>query len=208
MSNTVMIDISGMTCSSCVYKVEKALKNVEGVQDVSVNFASEKAKVTYETISSEDILIKAVDNAGFKASFKKSEKEFEEETKVLKIKLIFGAFISIFFLIGMIHMLGAYWIPMWVMNPYLQFSLATPVVFWVGLHFHILAFKALKNKSGDMNTLVSLGTLSSYIYSTIATFNPDFFLRNGLKADLYFESATIIIADRYSRLSSYIDYQI
>lgn len=193
MSNTVMIDISGMTCSSCVYKVEKALKNVEGVQDVSVNFASEKAKVTYETISSEDILIKAVDNAGFKASFKKSEKEFEEETKVLKIKLIFGAFISIFFLIGMIHMLGAYWIPMWVMNPYLQFSLATPVVFWVGLHFHILAFKALKNKSGDMNTLVSLGTLSSYIYSTIATFNPDFFLRNGLKADLYFESATIII---------------
>lgn len=193
MSKTVMIDISGMTCSSCVYKVEKALKNVEGVEDVAVNFASEKAKVIYENLSSEDILIKAVDSAGFKASFKKSEKEFEDETRVLKIKLVFGALISTFFLLGMIHMLGFHWIPMWFMNPYLQFILATPVVFWVGSHFHISAFKALKNKTGDMNTLVSLGTLSSYLYSFIATFNPDFFIKNGLKPDLYYESSTVII---------------
>lgn len=193
MSNTVMLDVSGMTCSSCVYKVEIALKNVEGVEDVSVNFASEKAKVTYDNLSSEDVLIKAIDKAGFKASFKKDEKEIEEEEKTLKIKLITGGIISLFFLVGMIHMLGAHWIPMWFMNPYLQLVLSTPVIFWVGLHFHTLAFKALKNKSGDMNTLVSLGTLSSYIYSVIATFNPNFFIQNGIKPDLYYESAVIII---------------
>lgn len=193
MSNTVMLDISGMTCSACVNKVETALKKVDGVQDVVVNFASEKAKVIYENLDSEDILLKAVDKAGYKASFKKDEKEIEEETKVLKTKIILGVVISIFFLFGMAHMFGIRQIPMWVMNPYLQLALATPVVFWSGLNFHIQTWKALKNKSGDMNTLVSLGTLSSYLYSIVAVFYPQVFINNGLKPDLYFESASIII---------------
>lgn len=193
MSNTVLLDISGMTCSSCVARVEEALKNVEGVENVSVNFASEKAKVTYDNINSEEILIKAVDRAGYKASFKKTEQDIEEETNILKRKIIIGGIISVFFLLGMAHMLGVSWLPMWLMNPYLQLVLATPVVFWVGLNFHVLAWKALKNKTGDMNTLVSLGTLSSYIYSLVAVFYPEIFIRNGLKADLYFESASIII---------------
>ncbi len=192
MSNSIILDISGMTCSSCVAKVEKALKNVDGVKEVSVNFASEKAKVVYENLNSQDLL-KAVDKVGFKASLKKTEEDTEQETKTLKTKIIIGGLISIFFLFGMANMIGVNWIPMWVMNPFLQFILATPVVFWVGGHFHVLAYKALKNKSGDMNTLVSLGTLSSYLYSTFAVFYPEFFLRNSLKPDLYFESASIII---------------
>lgn len=194
MSEKLIIDISGMTCSSCVYKVEKALKEVKGVSGVYVNFASEKAKINYDVNPPEkELILKAVSNAGFKASFKKEEKDKEAEIKEIKIKLIFGGLVSFVFLLAMAHMLGVSWLPMWLMNSYFQFALATPVLFWSGLQFHISAFKALKNKSGDMNTLVSLGTLSSYIYSSISTFYPSFFINNGLQPDLYFESAVIII---------------
>lgn len=194
MSEKLVIDISGMTCSSCVYKVEKALKEVEGVSGVYVNFASEKAKINYDVNPPEkELILKAVSNAGFKASFKKEEKDKEAEIKEIKIKLVFGGIISFVFLLAMAHMLGVSWLPMWLMNSYFQFALATPVLFWSGLQFHISAFKALKNKSGDMNTLVSLGTLSSYIYSSISTFYPSFFINNGLQPDLYFESSVIII---------------
>ncbi|MEK7435139.1 MAG: heavy metal translocating P-type ATPase [Cyanobacteriota bacterium] len=193
MKNNVVLDISGMTCSSCVFKVENALKNVEGVESVSVNFASEKAKITFEDSTKIESLINAVKEKGFKASLKRSQEDRDKETKNIKIKLFFGGAISLFFILSMIHMMGVSFIPMWFMNSYLQLALSIPVVFWVGLDFHINTIKSLKNKSTDMNTLISLGTLSSFIYSLAIVIFPDFFIKNDLKTDLYFESAVIII---------------
>jgi Cu+-exporting ATPase len=193
--NSTILDISGMTCSSCVLKVEKALKSVDGVKSVAVNFASEKARIVYtdQNIPSINTLLKEIDKAGFKGSIHKSEDQIESETKALKLKLTVGGIISLILVIAMLHEMGIPYLPMWLMNPYFQMFLSTPVVFWVGLDFHIRAYKALKNKTSDMNTLVSLGTLSSYIYSLIVTFFPNSFIENKLELSVYFESASVII---------------
>lgn len=193
----ISLSISGMSCAACVNKVEKALKTVEGVNDVSVNFASEKAKVSYNNISSLEKLVEAVKKAGYGASLEIDEEkkslEKKHELKNLKIKLIFGAFISIILMIGMLADLGFGFIPMWLMNPWLQLIIATPVQFWVGSQFLTGAWKSLKNKSADMNTLVALGTMSAYSYSVFATLFPEFLRGKNIKAHVYFESSAIII---------------
>ncbi len=196
----ITLNISGMTCASCVAKVEKALKNVNGVEEASVNFASEKAKVIYdETKVTKNTLIQVVEDAGYKASFEQASnqnnlnKEKELELKTLKNKLIFGVVIGSILLLGMFHELGIDSIPMWLMNPWLQLILTTPVQFWVGSRFISGAWKSLKNKTSDMNTLVSLGTLSAYFYSLFATLFPSFFTSKGLEPHIYYESVTIII---------------
>ncbi|MFN8674400.1 MAG: heavy metal translocating P-type ATPase [Candidatus Sericytochromatia bacterium] len=189
----VIINISGMSCSSCVLKVETALKKLDGIENVSVNFASEKARIRANRVIDKNEIIKAVTNAGFKANFEKNEKEKEEELFKTKIKLIFGGIISFILLLGMLHMTILPSLPMWLMNSYFQFFITTPVVFWVGFNFHISAYKSIKSFSFDMNTLVSSGTLSSYIYSCFVTFYPSFFIKSGVKPELYFESAAIII---------------
>lgn len=193
--NSTILDISGMTCSSCVLKVENALKNVEGVKSVAVNFASEKARVVYENESLTNIetLIKEIDRVGFKASLHKDEKQIESETKSLKLKLLVGGILSFILVASMLHEAGLTFLPMWLMNPYLQLVLSTPVVFWVGIDFHIRAYKALKNKTSDMNTLVSLGTLSSYFYSVFVTLFPQILIKNKVELSVYFESASVII---------------
>lgn len=193
--NSTILDISGMTCSSCVLKVENALKNVEGVKSVAVNFASEKARIVYENESLTNIetLIKEIDKVGFKASLHKDEKQIESETKSLKLKLLVGGILSFILVVSMLHEAGVPYLPMWLMDPYLQLVLSSPVVFWVGLDFHIRAYKALKNKTSDMNTLVSLGTLSSYFYSVFVTLFPQILIKNKVELSVYFESASVII---------------
>lgn len=192
------LEISGMTCSSCVAKVEKALKAVNGVSDVSVNFATEKAKVIYQGNDIQKELIKAVENAGYKASFDTEKSDIREEEKAqelkgLKTKLIVGGIIGLVLMLGMLHDIGVSFLPMWLMNPWFQLALTIPVQFWVGSRFIKGAWKALKNKTSDMNTLVALGTLSAFSFSLIATIFPQLFTNNGMQPHYYYESAAIII---------------
>jgi P-type Cu+ transporter len=199
----VTLPIQGMTCASCVNKVEKALNSVKGVVQASVNFATERASVEYipEEVSIRD-LKKVVQEAGYQVLEVKEEDIVEKERLAreaelsrLKLKFILGAILLVPILI---LMYGASFFEKWIglskeVNFFLQFLLATPVQFWVGWQFYVGFWKATKHKTSDMNTLIAVGTSAAYLYSLIVTFVPYLIMVKGLMIDVYFDTSAAII---------------
>jgi P-type Cu+ transporter len=195
----ITVPIRGMSCASCVEKIETQLRSLPGVTKAEVNFAAEKATVSFiPSIQSPSDLRKAIRDVGYEpleAAGKAASVDYEKEARdreirELRIKTVAGALLSTPLLLGMI----SEWvlIPKWLMNHLFQFLLATPVHFWVGWQFHVGFWKALKHKTADMNTLVSLGTNAGYIYSTVVTFAPGFFVGEGIRSGVYFETVAIL----------------
>ncbi len=203
----VTLPIQGMSCASCVKKVETALNGLEGVVRANVNFATERATVQYVpgAVSLEDFR-RAVKKAGYevlqveagaKEEIGDREKAAREaEYQKLKGKFITGLiFVIPTFLLGNWNMLGLG--HLYRLNQqasfYLQFLLQTPVQFWVGWQFYSGAWKTLKHRSSDMNTLIAVGTSAAYLYSVLATFFPSVFAAEGLMREVYFDTAGAII---------------
>ncbi len=197
----VDIRVGGMTCASCVAKVEGVLSSIPGVKNVSVNFALERATVTYDSTQTgmEDFK-KIIEEVGYKflglsEEMVDREREVREtEPGVLKHKLVFATIVSTLVCIGSMQ----HWFPVVGTIPrksmfYVLFALTTPVLFWAGKQFFAGALKAAKHKTTDMNTLIAVGTFSAYCYSTVATFYPKVFIRSGLGVDVYFDTTAIII---------------
>ncbi len=184
--------VSGMTCASCVSRVEEALKSVPGVVSANVNLGSEKATVEYiEGINQAD-LKQAVHEAGYELG---SESETLEDISVAArrdLKKVRNRFIFAAALAALIMILM--WIPDFTGKPYLLWILATPVQFWAGWRFYRGAWGALRHRTADMNTLVAVGTSAAYIYSTIAVIIPDIFSATGTELGLYFDTSSMIIA--------------
>lgn len=200
------IEIEGMTCASCVGRVEKALKNVPGVEEARVNLATEKARVKmdHSKASHEDI-VKAISKAGYVAKVQKKHENHSEHTSHMnhgeesgynktaalqkqKDRVIMAAVLSFPLLIPMILQPFGYQIdlPTWV-----QFLLATPVQFWLGGKFYGTSWKAVKNFSGNMDLLVALGTTAAFGLSLyLWLFSPH--AGHGMQ-HLYFESGAVII---------------
>ena len=206
----VTLPIRGMTCASCVKKVEKALSSVKGVVQAGVNFATERASVEYipEEVSIRD-LKKVVEEAGYQVlEVKVGDSTLREEDIVekerlarevelsrLKWKFIMGAILLAPILI---LMYGASFFEKWIgfskeTNFFLQFLVATPVQFWVGRQFYVGFWKAAKHKTSDMNTLIAVGTSAAYLYSLIVTFVPHLIMVKGLMMDVYFDTSAAII---------------
>jgi Cu+-exporting ATPase len=206
----VTLPVQGMTCASCVNKVEKALRSLKGVVSVSVNFATERASVEYipEEVTITN-LKRAVRDAGYQVLEVKVgdstlreedivEKERlarERELSRLKWKFILGAILLIPILL---LMYGAPVFEKWVglskeMNFFIQFLLATPVQFWAGRQFYVGFWKATKHKTSDMNTLIAVGTSAAYLYSLIVTFASHSIMVEGLMVDVYFDTSAAII---------------
>lgn len=202
--STVKMDfaVKGMTCAACVGAAERALKGLYGVLDVTVNLAAEKATVEYiPTIVGFEDFKKIVAEAGYTAlqiteEFVDREREQrEKEFKALKRQFIVSAVLVAPVIIG--SMLT---IPV-LSNWYLLFLLATPVQFWSGMRFHKAALSALRHRTTNMNTLISVGTTSAYVYSLAATFMPQLFFKGGITPHVYFDtSATIITLILLGRL--------
>ncbi|HAK88550.1 MAG: copper-translocating P-type ATPase [Nitrospirae bacterium GWB2_47_37] len=202
--STVKTDfaVRGMTCAACVGAAERALKGLYGVLDVTVNLAAEKASVEYiPTIAGFEDFKKIIAEAGYSAEQiteefidrerERREKEFNE----LKKRFIASAVLTAPIIIG--SMID---IPV-LSNWYLLFLLASPVQFWSGMRFHKAAFSALKHRTTNMNTLISVGTSSAYIYSLAAVFMPELFFKGGINPHVYFDtSATIITLILLGRL--------
>ena len=203
----VTLPIHGMSCASCVKKVENALSRLDGVVQASVNFATERANVQYipGAVTMEDFR-RAVKEAGYEilevGAVKKEdivdrEKEAREaEFQKLKKKFISGVILIVpIFLLAYWKMLGlpSLYILGWEVNFYLQLLFQTPIQFWVGWQFYSGAWKTAKHKSTDMNTLIAVGTSAAYIYSVLATFFPELFVAQGLVAEVYFDTAGAII---------------
>ena len=197
------LSVGGMSCAACVVRVEKALAGVEGVEQAAVNFATEKAQVVYDPRRVDpDKFREAIEEAGYqfrgidRAELRDKEREDrEKELKLLKKKFIFSVVLGVFIMaLSMPH-----FIPILSDVPHrllfvLVFILTTPVQFWAGKQFITGAWGAARHGSADMNTLIAVGTLSAYLYSTVATFFPNLFEASGLKAEIYFDSAAMIIA--------------
>ena len=204
----ISFSVGGMTCASCVANVENTLAKVPGVISASVNLASEKATVQY--LAGEATMAdfrRAVEGAGWSI---RAEIGTEEGTKVpdavmaathreirtLKTKLLFASIIGAFMLLIAISQFsgGWSWLSSILGNHYLLWALATPVQFWAGWQFYKGTWGALKHKRANMNTLIAVGTSAAYFYSVAAILAPGFFTAGGREANIYFDTAVIIIA--------------
>jgi Cu+-exporting ATPase len=199
---SVQLPVRGMSCASCVEKVEHALTGVDGVLRASVNLASERATVEALATTPVSVLRRAVRDAGYEAPEVEGEaaEDYERaararEITTLRRKLIAGAILSIPILWGSLHHMGLsqIWIPELLKSWYVQLALATPVQFWVGWQFYRGAWAMAKHRTTDMNTLIAVGTSAAYLYSLVATFTPQAFRAGGLEPQVYYETAAIII---------------
>ena len=200
MSEKVTLNVRGMTCAACVRRVEQGLESSDGVLMAAVNLATEKATVEYDP-SRLDVerLSQKVRDLGYEVLTTISledpvEKARKIEIEDLKRKFIVGALLSLVIFMG--SMQG--WFPFLKSVPrqimlLSLFVLTTPVVFWVGGRFFSGAIKAARQKTTDMNTLVAVGSLSAYLYSTLSTFTPQLFAGAGIAPHVYFDGAAMII---------------
>jgi len=205
----IIAPIEGMTCASCVARVEKSIRKVEGVKNVSVNLATEKAMIEFEAGKIDlSKIAKTVEDAGYKIDFtsesKKAEKKDNDVTdklrdtyKKLKNDFILALLLSIPIVI--LNM-GAMWISFEDLFSLtlddvnkILLILTTPVIFISGKRFFKIFFSNLKHFSADMNTLVAVGTGSAYLYSTAVTLFPNLFLSANQTSHVYFDTAAVII---------------
>jgi Cu+-exporting ATPase len=192
-------DITGMTCAACSARIEKGLNKLDGIMLANVNLALEKATVEYNSaVLSPNDIIKKVENLGYGALVKEEAKaavdhrqiEIERQTG----KFIFSAILSLPLLWTMVahfSFTSFIWVPKMFMNPWVQLALATPVQFFIGKQFYIGAYKALKNKSANMDVLVALGTSAAYFYSLYQTIM--LLVAPANTAELYYETSSILV---------------
>lgn len=186
-----------MTCASCVARLEKSLSKVAGVDAASVNLATEKAqiRVNQELHTITDLLITAIEKAGFEASvFSHQSASATTPSNIFdlhgKTAVILAMTLSLPLLAPMMLMpFGVHWmLPAWM-----QFLLATPVQFILGSRFYVAGFKALRMGSGNMDLLVALGTTAAYGLSIYTWYLSDWG-RAYEPHELYFESSAVVIS--------------
>ena len=199
----ISFPIEGMHCASCVARVEKILKTLPGVLDTSVNFATERADITFlpgqvglddfrKTVASAgDYRIGTVD---VNAQVDTEQLARERRYASLKRKVIFSAIASVLVMAGSmqhmvpgLHHMDAGW------TRVILLVLSTPVLFWAGSEFYRGAWVTLKHRTADMNTLVAVGTGTAFIYSTVLTLFPGLFRFGEGEIHVYFDTALMII---------------
>jgi len=198
--------ITGMTCASCVARVEKAIAKIDGVSAVAVNLATERASVTAQADGlAEGAVEEAARRAGYEARLvvDAEDRNALEDGKSTELAALRRATVvsAILTLPIFVVEMGGHAIPAvhsWVAVLFghggldvVFFALATAVLFGPGFRFHRLGIPNLLRGTPDMNSLVAIGTLSAYGYSTLATFAPSV-LPAGT-ANVYFEAATVIV---------------
>lgn len=203
---TVALNIAGMTCASCVGRVEKALKSVDGVTEAQVNLATERATVSFAAPADTDALIQKVKDRGYSASLLVPEKNNDEareaqrdqEQTQLRRQLVTAALLTapVFALEMGGHMIPAvhHWVASNIGMQHswlLQFMLTSIVLFICGWRFYQKGIPALWRLAPDMNSLVAVGTLAAYLFSVVATFFPEL-LPQGTVA-VYYEAAAMIV---------------
>ncbi len=200
----VDLAIEGMTCASCVARVERALASVPGVTSAAVNLATERATVTGSADPA--ALMRAVEGAGYAAraaapamaaSDESAAKKAAEEAG-LKRDLLLAAALTLPVIVLEMGSHLFMWIRMAVVDTIgmqnswlIQFALTTAVLFGPGLRFYRKGFPALARRAPDMNSLVAVGTAAAYAYSLVATFTPGL-LPPGT-VNVYYEAAAVIV---------------
>lgn len=223
---TAQLAVQGMTCASCVRRVEKALSSAPGVNDASVNFATRKATVRYNSDEMQpEALTGVLDKIGYPAQLiggstlrpasathdagehpdhgdhgsgahDHQHMHDDEDLPVLWKKFWIAVVLTVPLLIiamqhGTIPWMEGPW------QPWVQMALATPVVLYCGSQFFVLAWKALRYKTADMNTLIAVGSGTAWLFSVVATVFPGIIPEHGTPGHsgrpVYFEAAAAIV---------------
>ncbi|MER1945432.1 heavy metal translocating P-type ATPase [Stutzerimonas stutzeri] len=182
--------IDGMTCASCVGRVERALLKVPGVRSAAVNLASERAHVEVLGPPDPAALIQAVEAAGYHATASSERRPAADAERRLQRErwaVIAGLLLAAPLVLPMFgELFGQHWmLPAWI-----QFLLATPVQFVLGARFYVAGWKAVRTGAGNMDLLVAIGTSAGYglsLYQWWAT-------PAGQMPHLYFEASAVVIA--------------
>ena len=172
--------LEGMTCASCAARIERTLNKVEGVE-ATVNFATETASVSFDpTVVAPDQLTAAVERIGYQAQLRDEHAAHDHDAKPLQLllALVLSLPLVLMAMIPPAQFAGWEWVSL---------ALATPVVFWSGAQFHRAALLNARHGAATMDTLVSLGTLAAWTWSTVV-------LLAGIAEDTYFEAAAVITA--------------
>ena len=204
--------VRGMTCASCVRRVERALTSVEGVTVASVNLATEQATVDAPDGVDVEALRAAVDRAGYDLRLPEAGEDedaarhtLEAERARESVDLARRAAISLVIAAGLmtwmvIHTYGVTWfgwhwihdIPFSLANR-VQFLAALPVVTWAAWPIMRAAWKVGRHGSSDMNTLIAVGTLTAFVYSAVVTFAPEVVAAGGIGLSAYYDTAAAIV---------------
>ncbi len=195
-TRTVDLAVHGMTCASCVGRVERALKRVPGVFDATVNLATERAAVTAAASVEDAALIRAITDAGYSAK-RPAASDTEGQPPEAAAgsfgmsrearHLLIAALLSLPLAAPMAALL---WGGHWMLPGWIQWALATPVQFWLGARFYRAAWKSVRAGTGNMDLLVALGTSAGYGLSVYHLLQPA--LDHGIRP-LYFEASAVII---------------
>ncbi len=202
------LPIEGMTCASCVNRIERFLSKTPGVESADVNLATEVATVRFRPdIADEAALVGAIESAGYEVRQRAPTRpDSEPETLVESLSqddlqrerssrdLLIRASVSIAVAVGIMILMFApsISIPMTDLNRIILIP-ATIVQFWAGGRFYRAAWRAARHGTTNMDTLVALGTSAAWGYSTIVTLWPSLVVAAGIDPITYFDSSTIII---------------
>ncbi|CAM3984766.1 MULTISPECIES: heavy metal translocating P-type ATPase [Bacillus cereus group] len=200
VSDKAEFTVSGMTCAACANRVEKRLNKLEGVNGATVNFALESATVDFnpDEINVNEMK-SAITKLGYKLEVKSDEQngstdhrlqEIERQKKKFIISFILS-FPLLWAMVSHFSFTSFIYLPDMLMNPWVQLALATPVQFIIGGQFYVGAYKALRNKSANMDVLVALGTSAAYFYSVYLSIRS--IGSSEHMTDLYFETSAVLI---------------
>ena len=190
-TETVSLDLEGMTCASCAARIEKRLNELEGVS-AAVNLATERATVHSERRVPVAELIAAVESTGYGArpvADAVGHHHDDEPLRALRRRLVVAIALSV--PVALLAMVAPLQFTGW---EWVALALTTPVVFYSGLGFHRAALKSARHLAATMDTLISLGTMAAWLWSTVV-------LVAALDTDTYFEVAaavtTLIVLGRF-----------
>jgi len=204
-ATSITIPVAGMSCASCVTRIEKCLQASKGIVEAKVNLATERATIQFlpETISLKQIH-QVIQDLGYRVQevhggddpVELEKKRRVSALRALRVRFLTGIslLIPILLLVHWENLGLARILPhSRQTNFMLQLLFQIPIQFWVGRQFFEGAWKALKHKTSDMNTLIAIGTGAAFIYSVLVTFFPALFIAKGLVADVYYDTAGVII---------------
>jgi P-type Cu+ transporter len=186
----VRLDLEGMTCASCVARIERKLNKLGGVE-ASVNFATEQATVHCDQSVAVDDLVSAVEAAGYHAHPVEEGGHHHHDEPIAVLRRRLAVAVALTVPLALVAMVPALQFTGW---EWVALAFATPVVFWSGIGFHRAALQSARHLAATMDTLISIGTLAAWGWSTVV-------LVGGLEEDTYFEVAavitTLILLGRY-----------
>ncbi len=202
MEETSYLAIKGIHCAACTTRIEKVVSKIDGVTNINVNLATEKGRVTFnKNRTSISAIINKINKIGFEAekvskNHNESHDEKRRDITVLQWEFIFSALLTIplaWSMFAHFNWASFLYIPALFTNPFFQLALTIPIQFFIGFQFYERAWKALINRSTNMDVLVVLSTSAAFFYSHFLTFASLYSTNQTAPIVLYYETSAFII---------------